>query len=198
MDYKDASLQSQNNGKTYRLKFEWGEKNKPYLDHVYDLFNEWVISPPHKKTRVNINNKQVINWGFQTISHEAFNFLSDLFLKENKKSVPENLVRDNLTPRGLAYWWMDDGGKLDYNKNSKNKSVVFNTQSFSESEVFFMAKELSSKFDLECEIRSNKGKKIIVVKSDSFFKFIELVDPFIIPEMKYKLPGYDEGSGDGQ
>ena len=200
MDYKDASLQSQNNGKTYRLKFEWGEKNKPYLDHVYDLFNEWVISPPHKKTRVNINNKQVINWGFQTISHEAFNFLSDLFLKENKKSVPENLVRDNLTPRGLAYWWMDDGGKLDYNKNSKNKSVVFNTQSFMESEVFFMAKELSNKFDLECEIRSNKGKKIIVVKARigtaSFFKFIELVDPFIIPEIKYKLPDYETVSGD--
>lgn len=57
----DASLQSQNKGKTFRLKFEWGEKNKPYLDHVYSLFNEWVISPPHKKIRINVNNNQVIN-----------------------------------------------------------------------------------------------------------------------------------------
>ena len=71
----DASLQTQNNGKTFRLKFEWGEKNKPYLDHVYALFNEWVISPPHQKIRININNNQVINWAayaLQTISHEAF------------------------------------------------------------------------------------------------------------------------------
>jgi len=45
----DASLQSQNNGKTFRLKFEWGDKNKPYLDLVYNLFNEWVLSEPHKK-----------------------------------------------------------------------------------------------------------------------------------------------------
>ena len=37
---------------------------------------------------------------------------------------------------------------------------------------------------------SNKGKKIIVVKSSSFTKFLELVDPFIIPELRYKLPGY--------
>ena len=73
---------------------------------------------------------------------------------------------------------MDDGGKLDYNKNSKNKSVVFNTQSFSESEVFFMAKELSSKFDLECEIRSNKGivhlaKDLLIIE---WARHIERVD----------------------
>jgi len=30
---------------------------------------------------------------------------------------------------------MDDGGKLDYNKNSKNKSLVLNTQSFTDEEV---------------------------------------------------------------
>ena len=45
----DASLQTQNNGKTYRMKFEWGDKTKPYLDHVYNLFDEWVLSNPHKK-----------------------------------------------------------------------------------------------------------------------------------------------------
>uniref|UniRef100_UPI0030033BCE LAGLIDADG homing endonuclease n=1 Tax=Elmerina hispida TaxID=1245649 RepID=UPI0030033BCE len=142
---------------------------------------------------------------FQTISHEAFNFLADLFLslpvlpslasagpeskiKNKKKSVPEFLIRDHLTPRGLAFWFMDDGGKLDYNKNSKNKSIVFNTQSFSESEVLCMVKELSDKFNLSCEVRSNKGKKIIVVKSSSFSNFFELIDPYIIAEMRHKLP----------
>ena len=30
---------------------------------------------------------------------------------------------------------MDDGGKLDYNKNSKNQSIVLNTQSFTDLEV---------------------------------------------------------------
>jgi len=34
----DASLQSQNKGKTYRMKFEWSDKNKSYVDHVYNLF----------------------------------------------------------------------------------------------------------------------------------------------------------------
>ena len=38
----DASLQTQNKGKNYRLKFEWSDKTKSYLDHVYPLFYEWV------------------------------------------------------------------------------------------------------------------------------------------------------------
>jgi hypothetical protein len=45
----DASLQTQNKGKTYRIKFEWGNNSKAYVDHVYALFNEWVLSFPHKK-----------------------------------------------------------------------------------------------------------------------------------------------------
>jgi len=56
----DASLQSQNGGKTYRMKFEWGDKNKAYLMHVYHLFDEWVLSQPHNKIRVSPNGKPVI------------------------------------------------------------------------------------------------------------------------------------------
>ena len=63
--------------------------------------------------------------------------MAELFLldKGGKKGISENLVLDHLTPRGLAYWFMDDGGKLDYNKNSKNRSVVLNTHSFTDLEV---------------------------------------------------------------
>ena len=83
---------------------------------------------------------------------------------------------------------MDDSGKLDYNKNSKNKSIVLNTHSFSKEEVLNMSKELNEKFNLYCNIRSNKGKKIIVISSISYLTFRKLVEPHIISDMKYKLP----------
>lgn len=196
----DASIQSQDGGKTYRMKFEWGDRNKAYLDHVYKLFNEWVLSDlcpgfaagkgkgPHKKVRVSPKGNTIVNWGFQSISHKAFNDLANLFISSNKKSISANLIKKYLTPRGLAYWFMDDGGKLDYNKNSNNKGVVLNTQSFEAKEVKAMSKELSEKFNLECEVRSNKGKKVIVIKSTSYSTFLALIDPYIIPEMRYKLP----------
>ncbi len=83
---------------------------------------------------------------------------------------------------------MDDGGKLDYNKNSKNKGIVLNTHSFTDEKVYLMVTQLNKKFQLDCEIRTNKGKKIIVIKSSSYSKFINLIDPFILFEMRYKLP----------
>jgi len=185
----DACLQTQNKGRNYRLKFEWGNINKLYTEHVYNLFDEWVLSPPHKKTRTNNKGNTVINWGFQTISHEAFNSLKDLFLINKHKGVVNNLIKNHLTERGLAYWFMDDGGKLDYNKNSINKSIVLNTHSFTLNEVEMMSKELSDKFNLDTEVRLNKSKYVIVIKSDSYPVFNDLTQLHIIPSMRYKLPG---------
>lgn len=82
----------------------------------------------------------------------------------------------------------DDGGKLDYNKKSKNKSLVLNTHSFTDIEVEIMAKELKTKFNLNTATRSNKGKKVIVISNDSYLLFYSIVKPYIIPEMEYKLP----------
>ena len=57
---------------------------------------------------------------------------------------------------------MDDGGKLDYNVGSKNRSIVLNTQSILDKQVETMASDLYYKFNLGCQTRSNKGKKVIV------------------------------------
>jgi hypothetical protein len=184
----DASLQTQNKGRTYRMKLEWGDKNKVYAEHVHALFEEWVLSPPHQKTRVNMNGNTVINWGFQTISHNAFNPLKDLFLIKKHKGVADNLIKNHLTGRGLAYWFMDDGGKLDYNKNSKNKGLVLNTHSFSKEEVEIMSIELRNKFNLNTYTRLNKNKSIIVINNDSYERFVDLTDKYFIPSMRYKLP----------
>ncbi len=83
---------------------------------------------------------------------------------------------------------MDDGGKLDYNKNSKNLSVVLNTHT----KVETMAIELSHKFKLNCSTRSNKGKSVIVIDSSSFNTLKRLIKPYLIPEMEYKLPKLPE------
>jgi LAGLIDADG DNA endonuclease family len=85
---------------------------------------------------------------------------------------------------------MDDGGKLDYNKNSKNRGLVLNTQSFSEKEVNMMSKELKIKFNLDTNLRLNKNKYIIVINSTSFRKFLDLTYKYIIPSMRYKLSKY--------
>jgi hypothetical protein len=68
--------------------------------------------------------------GFQTISPEAFNPLATLFFINNKKGIIDSLIQDPVNSKRISLliyrWW----GKLDYNKNSKNKSLVLNTQNF--------------------------------------------------------------------
>jgi hypothetical protein len=51
-----------------------------------------------------------------------------------------------------------------------------------------MANELSEKFKFNTDVRSNKGKKIIVIKSESYSLFRSKIDDYIIPEMVRKLP----------
>ena len=44
----DASLQTQDGGRTHRLKLLQGEKNRLYLCHLNELFSDWILShrPP--------------------------------------------------------------------------------------------------------------------------------------------------------
>ena len=65
---------------------------------------------------------------------------------------------------------------------------MLNTQSFMDEEVEVMAEQLGKKFDLDCEVRSNKGKSVIVIKSVSYSTFLSHIDNYILPEMRYKLP----------
>lgn len=154
----DVYIRSRDNGKTYCMQFEWN--NKDYIDHVCNIYNEWVLSSPHYKERVNHLNNLVVTWGAQTFKHEAFNELAKLFVVGNKKHITKNLIKDHITPIGLAYWFMDDGGKWDYNKDTKNKSIVLNTQGFIVNEVNIMIEELNEKFNLDCTIKYNKKNQL--------------------------------------
>ena len=94
-----------------------------------------------------------------------------------------------MTPVGLAYWWMDDGGKLDY--TSKSRSLVFNTQSFTEAEVDNMIANLATKFDLPCYRKTKRGQHTIAISAKHYENFMVLAGPHIIPKMRYKLPKVD-------
>nr|YP_006666386.1 putative LAGLIDADG homing endonuclease [Trebouxiophyceae sp. MX-AZ01]AFQ93741.1 putative LAGLIDADG homing endonuclease [Trebouxiophyceae sp. MX-AZ01] len=149
----DASLQTQDGGKSYRLKLLQGDKNKDYLFHLCTVFSRWILSPPSPQNRQSkITGKDLKAWRSQTISHKAFNILAKIFLDERgKKRILPNLVKEHLTDRSLAYWLMDDGGKSNYNKDRpKLKGVTINTQGFSKAEVDSMVAQLISVLGLDC------------------------------------------------
>jgi len=186
----DASLQSQDTGKTHRLKFEVGEHNLPYLQHIKtDVLHPFILGEPRRIVRTNKNNNSVVTYQLQTLGHQSFNFLEPMFFAgKQKKSVHTQALEPFMTPRCLAFWFMDDGGKLDYSKN-QGKGIVLNTQGFTEAEVQDLCTLLTDKFAFTTWPKRNKNHSVVAISGKDYEKFVQLTGPHIIPAMAGKLPG---------
>ena|SRR5256714_312725 len=179
----DGCLETQNGGRTYRLKVEQSARHEAYVRHIHELFSEWVLTPPRRRLSRASNGTITINWTFQTVSHEALQPLGLQFYGGGKKKVPE-LIADTLTPRGFAYWFMDDGSV----KSAESKGVVLNTQAYRPADVERLIEVLRSRFGLQAKIRMQSDGPQIYVAGRSYERLSGLIEPFLLEEMRYKMP----------
>jgi hypothetical protein len=82
---------------------------------------------------------------------------------------------------------MDDGGKMDYGPN-QGKGMILHTQAFSKEEVDSLCEGLQEKFDLQCWTKPDKRYYCLAISGKSFDTLRALIDPYIIPSMRHKLP----------
>jgi hypothetical protein len=123
------------------------------------------------------------NIWFQTVSHAAFRFYAQQFYDEKRKCVPA-LIHRFLTARGIAYWFMDDGSI----KSRDSKGVLFNTQGFAQNDVKRLVECLRRIFNLEATPRKQEEGLQVYISGKSFERFREILDPYILPSMRYKIP----------
>ncbi len=178
----DACLETQNRGRTYRLKIEHSVAQAQYVQHLYEVFREWVLGGPQVKSQ-RIAGKIYHKLWFNTVSHSAFRFYAQQFYRNGVKVVPK-LIHRFLTARGLAYWFMDDGSI----KSKESKAVLFNTQGFGNHDIARLIGVLQGKFGLEAKRRSQPEGQQIYLSGRSYERFCTLVEPYVIPQMRYKLP----------
>ena len=169
----DGCLETQNGGRTYRLKIEQSARHEAYVRHIHELFSEWVLTPPRRRLSRASNGTITINWAFQTVSHEAFEPYGLQFYGGGKKKVPE-LIADWLTPRGFAYWFMDDGSV----KSAESKGVVLNTQTYWPNDVERLIEVLRS-LGLQAKIRNQSDGPQIYVAGRSYERLTEMIEPFL-------------------
>lgn len=178
----DAHLETQNRGQTYRLKIEQSEAHQTYVFHLYHLFQAWVLTPPQAKQTVSRGHVST-KWWFQTVSHSTFRFYVQQFYRDGRKCVPK-LIHRWLKPRGLAYWFMDDGSL----KDKQARAILLNTQGFERNDIERLTRVLQQQFALEATLRRQAEGYQIMILGRSLERFIELVGPYLLPEMTYKLP----------
>jgi len=165
-----------------RLKVEHSYKQKDYVDWLYKEFSNWVKSRPTTKI-VKAWGGIWINYGFSTYGHRILGEFKERFYKRKKKIIPDDLEKD-ITPLGLAIWFMDDGSI----KSKRHKGIFLNTQGFSENDVRKLQKVLKNKFGISSTTRKEKNGKQIYLGGKSGEKFIVLIRPYIISSMQYKIP----------
>nr|AFA35831.1 putative LAGLIDADG homing endonuclease [Pseudococcomyxa simplex] len=182
----DANLQTESNGRTYRLRVTQAEQNKEYLFALYELFKPLVNTPPKlytyspdKRTN-NISER----WAFATTQHGCFRFYGKQFYVDGKKRVPL-IIEKWLTPRSLAYWYMDDGAQK---WKGRSLGVVLCTDGFGSDEVYKLAAILTTKYNLKTSVQVKGNGLRLYISTTSYSNLKRLIYPHLLPSMLYKFP----------
>lgn len=175
----DGHLETQNHGRTYRLKVEHGSDQREYLNWLSDEFSEWIHREPYEKVRKNGD----VNYGFTTYSHGSLRFYGKQFYPEGKKVIPKLIYRF-LTPLSLAIWYMDDGSI----KSRRHKTYILHTLGYSKNDLIRVQKSFESKFGIKASLHRQKNRYWrLYISSESSEKFKQIINPHIIESMRYKL-----------
>lgn len=173
-----------------RLKVEQRAEMRTYVEWLYDIFQNWIRGAIASRTHsLKTTGKSYEYLGFTTFGHKEFMPYRQLFYPNGKKVIPNNL-EDLLTPLGLSVWFMDDGSV----KSHQSKGRILNTHSFSLEEVKQLCVILHEKFYLDAWPRQQRDGVQIYISGKSAEALQALLEPRIIPEMRYKLPLYGHSS----
>jgi len=178
---------------TNKRAFEIKSINKEFIEYINKVFNDITPFSSYIKeldgyTKNGVNHKKY--YIFRTKAHPYFNKLFHYFYNDYRHRKVYSKTLDWLTPRGLANWYMSDGYICLVGKESNNiynRRVDICTDRYYKEDVELMIQKLKSKFDLDCSISKRNNRYRIRIKSTSYEKFINLISPYIVPSMYYKL-----------
>ena len=154
------------------LEINHSYKQKDYVFWQYEKFKNFVGTPP-KLRKSGVNR---FSYRFTTLSTSELNRFYDEFYSNGSKSIPTAL---NLNGLSLAIWFMDDGSR-------DRKSVYLNTQQFNVADQVILLTALN-KMQLNASLNKDKCYFRIRLRLESMARFKNLVNPFLIESMRYKL-----------
>ena len=166
----DAYLMPTTSGFCFRVNH--GKQQRDYVDWKFSMLAKLVRTPPRESGKC---------YYFRTVTHPEFSQYREHFYSGSRKIVPTSLLNQQFSEFSLAVWLMDDGA-VD------RRQVRLNTQSFSFTENEALASFLRAKFGIETRLNRDKDRCRLRVVDASIQRLKDLVRPYLIPSMLYKLP----------
>jgi hypothetical protein len=166
---------------TARLRIHQSDKQKDYVFWKYKNLKNLVLKGPRftKVWHDPKRNKDHYSWYFHTQSNETLGYIHQLFYKNGVKILPKELL-NLLEPLGLAIWYMDDG-------SNNGGDITLNTHCFSREEQKCLQALLLKKFGIVATIVKDRSKLKLAIGCNQYQKFIDIVKPFVIESMNYKV-----------
>lgn len=177
----DSNLQTYTGGKTWRARFIQSNAHKDYLFHLYDIFKPIVKTSPRQSWLWLESGES--RWTFNTSVLPLDLEFGKIFYLKNKKIVPSNEYLDlYLTPRAIAYWFMDDGSL-----KSNCKAYILCTDSFKLDDLKRIGEIFKNKYDIKISFHKQRLNYRIYIPRKEYNKFKNLIEEYVHPSMKYKL-----------
>ena len=180
----DAHAEKRILGVGTRISFYQEDTHLSYIYYLHSILSKAGYcnnKVPLTKKRLGVKGKVRKVVRLHTWTYTSFNFIKEVWYVNDRKCVPHNIEK-YLTPLALAVWIMDDGAKV-------SKGIKFCTNSFTYEECLHLVKVLYNNFNLKASVQSAgaDNQYIIYVWKQSMQDLRNIVNPFIIPEMKYKI-----------
>lgn len=164
-----------------RLSITHGDGQEEYFDHKCEIFKN-LINTVSKIDRFDKRTNKFYNsYKTHSITNDCFNEIYEMFYSSGKKRVTQQIL-NLLTPRSLAYWFMDDG--------SNRGILATNSYSKEECELIKDYFKTTWQIDTTIQITVNNQPLVYFTRSGKQ-KFWELTHEYFIPSMLYKLENWN-------
>lgn len=179
--------------KNARIVIHQRGEQEDYFDHKCKMLETILSNNIHKEPRYDKRLKKYLPYyQAKTLTHPQITEIYNIIYINKIKTVTKEWL-SHITPRGLAYWFMDDGC---------NSGSLY-TMGFSLEENELLQEWLLNTYNIKTSIHRYKGytkensSKLIpgtkecyyslYIKAESRNIFKDLISPYIIPSMEYKL-----------
>lgn len=170
-------------GDAVRFHLHYSSKNIEYLEYLQQFLakNGYCSSDKvKKKPQIGKGGKLYYSLKIRTYSFKSFGELYHAFYTEDKRKIVPKNISKLLSARGFAIWVMDDGGR-------SGQGFKLSTESFTREELNLLAEALLNNFGLCFTVQRHKHKWILYLPKNQQTLLAEIVKPFMIPCMYYKI-----------
>lgn len=164
-----------------RIVFIKCSDNIEYIVQFYNKFIDIIVggNKPIIKKFIFKNNKLLYYWKAETYYLKSFEWLYEIFYKNDLKIIPLNLNK-YLTASVLSVWYLDNTDRIFLNNKQSYSLNVDN--------IKYIIKVLKNNFNLNtyCKIES-KGKTVFYVENNSLDCLKKIINPFITTSLRPRL-----------